>query len=90
MCKHGIVHAYHIHTHTVPSLLDTNMLPQYAKCLAAFQDSTHKLMFGHFLRTESGHGDTIDRLTTIQHLLSDFSAHQRVIAAAQCVPLLLK
>lgn len=46
---------------TVPLAIDQNLLPQYTKCLTAFQDPSHKLMFGHFLRSETGRGDTIDR-----------------------------
>jgi len=47
-------------------------------------------MFGHFLRSENGRGDTIDRLSTLHHLLGNFSSHHRVMAAAQITPLLLK
>ena len=45
----------------VPLAVEQGLLPQYTKCLLALQDQTHKLMFGHFLRVESGRGDTIDR-----------------------------
>ncbi|CAI7992801.1 AP-5 complex subunit zeta-1 [Geodia barretti] len=34
----------------VPNITDLNLLPQYNRCLASFQDAAHKLMFGHFLR----------------------------------------
>ena len=61
---HTCTHAHtHTHTHAV------NMQPQYAACLATFQDPTHRLMFGHFLRSETGRGDTIDRLTSHTHIV---------------------
>lgn len=70
--------------------LDANTKPQFARCIAAFQEPSNKLMFGHFLRSESGRGDTIDRLTLIQQLLSDLSQHPRVTGAAEITPLLLR
>jgi len=69
---------------------DPGLYPNYAKCLAAFQDSTYKLMFGHFLRSENGKGDTIDRLGNIHHLLLDFVGHERVKGVSRVAPLLLK
>ena len=67
-----------------------SLVAQYTKCLAAYQDATYKLMFGHFLRSENGKGDTIDRLGSLHLLLEDFAGHQRVLAAAQAAPLLVK
>jgi AP-5 complex subunit zeta-1 len=74
----------------VPNITDQNLLPQYNRCLASYQDTAHKLMFGHFLRSETGRGDTIDRLGNLHLLLSDFSQHQRVLAAAQVAPQMVR
>lgn len=71
-------------------LVFTVLTLQYTKCLAAFQDTTYKLMFGHFLRSENGKGDTIDRLGSLHLLLENFSSHQRILATAQVAPLLIK
>lgn len=73
-----------------PNAADLNLYPRYSKCLAAFQDGTYKLMFGHFLRSENGRGDTIDRLGSLHHLLLDFVEHERVKAASRVAPLLFK
>ena len=70
--------------------LSLSPLSQYTKCLAAYQDATYKLMFGHFLRGENGKGDTIDRLSSLHLLLEDFSRHPRIIATAQVAPLLVE
>ena len=48
---------------TVPLAIEQNLLPQYSVCLAALQNPSYKLMFGYFLRNESGRGDTIDRFS---------------------------
>ena len=69
---------------------DPGLYPKYSKCLAAFQDSSYKLMFGHFLRSENGKGDTIDRLASVHHLLLDFVEHERVKAVSRVAPLLLR
>eukprot|EP00731_Ephydatia_muelleri_P028511 Em0020g155a len=69
---------------------DANTKPLYARCIAAFQETTNKLMFGHFLRVESGRGDTIDRLGLLHQLLGDLSQHPRVTGAAEITPLLLR
>jgi AP-5 complex subunit zeta-1 len=66
------------------------MLPQYLECLTALQDQSNKLLFGHFLRNESGRGDTIDKLKYLHEILEDFNKHQRIINASEIVPLLLK
>ncbi len=47
-------------------------------------------MFGHFQRSESGRGDTIDKLKSLVFLLEDFSEHQRVVEMARVTPLLIK
>ena len=47
-------------------------------------------MFGHFLRNESGKGDTIDKLKSLVVLLEDFSEHRRVVEMARVTPLLIK
>lgn len=88
-CLAATLQVQHLLT-AVPTLADTNAIPQYTKCLTAYQDPAHRLMFGHYLRTETGKGDTIDRLSTLHHLLGDFSGHQRVLAAAEVTPLLLR
>ena len=46
---------------SVPTVVDRHLLPQYMQSLSALQDQGYKLMFGHYLRNESGRGDTIDR-----------------------------
>ena len=43
-----------------------------------------------FSCSETGRGDTIDRLGNLHLLLSDFSHHQRVLAAAQVAPQLVR
>ena len=73
-----------------PGAADVNLFPCYTKCLAAFQDATYKFMFGHFLRSENGKGDTIDRLGSLHHLLLDFVEHERVKAVSLVAPLLMK
>lgn len=64
--------------------------PRYSKCLAAFQDGSYKFMFGHFLRSENGKGDTIDRLGSLHLLLLDFVEHERVKAVSQVAPLMIR
>lgn len=73
-----------------PNALEVSINPPYAKSLAAFQDATYKFMFGHFLRSENGKGDTIDKLASLHHLLLDFVEHERVIAVANIAPLMMK
>ena len=88
-CLTATLQAHYIlslHSHTV----EPGLYPQYASCLAAFQDTTHRLMFGHFLRSENGKGDTIDHLGRIHNILMDFVNHERVKGLARVAPLLLK
>ncbi|XP_064407104.1 AP-5 complex subunit zeta-1-like [Halichondria panicea] len=89
-CLSATLQANHL-LQTSPGLADTGpQVSPYAKCLAAFQEPTHKLMFGHFQRSESGRGDTIDKLKSLVFLLEDFSEHQRVVEMARVTPLLIK
>ena len=44
-----------------PVAVEQNLVVEHSTSLSALQDQSHKLMFRHFLRTESGRGDTIDR-----------------------------
>ncbi len=50
-----------IHCVVPAAAVDSNFLPQYSMCFSELTDPNHKLMYGHFLRNESGRGDTIDR-----------------------------
>ncbi len=77
-------------TATTSSSDDAQQMQYNNKCMVAFQDPVHRLMFGHFLRSESGRGDTIDKLKTLLNLLEDFSDHPRVVEMARVTPLLLK
>lgn len=88
-CLAATLQAQHILS-TNPGAADYNPYPRYSKCLAAFQDGTYKFMFGHFLRSENGKGDTIDRLGSLHHLLLDFVEHERVKAVSRIAPLLMK
>ena len=88
-CMSATLQAQHL-LNTIPNITDTSFLPQYTKCLAAFQDPAHKFMCGYFLRTESGKGDTINKLKTLLNLLEDFSEHQRVVEVAEVTPVLVK
>ena len=87
-CLSATLQAQHISTN--PNSTDINFSPCYAKSLAAFQDGTYKLMFGHFLRSENGKGDTIDKLASLHHLLLDFAGHERVKAASRIAPLMMR
>lgn len=69
---------------------DGSTKPVYACCMAAFQETSNKLLFRHYLRLESGRGDTIDRLGLLHQLLGDLSQHPRVNGAAEITPLLLR
>jgi AP-5 complex subunit zeta-1 len=88
-CLSAVLTANYLVANVQPSVLQ-NMLPQYLECLTALQDQSNKLLFGHFLRNESGRGDTIDKLKYLHEILEDFNKHQRIINASEIVPLLLK
>jgi len=59
------------------SSVDTFLMPEY------------RPLFSFILRPESGHGDTIDKLSTLHSLLEDRLEEPRVVVSAQIAPVLL-
>ncbi|XP_024920071.1 AP-5 complex subunit zeta-1 isoform X2 [Cynoglossus semilaevis] len=57
--------------------------------LDAFRSPSFRGLFLYLLRTETGSGDTIDRLSTLHELLTEASDWPRVVQCAQTVPVLL-
>ncbi|RMX54680.1 hypothetical protein pdam_00009343 [Pocillopora damicornis] len=54
-----------------------------------FLEPEYKPLFSFIMRLEAGQGDTIDRLSTLHHLLQDRLEQPRVVVSAQISPVLL-
>uniref|UniRef100_H3AAJ6 Adaptor related protein complex 5 subunit zeta 1 n=1 Tax=Latimeria chalumnae TaxID=7897 RepID=H3AAJ6_LATCH len=56
----------------------------------AFRYPCYKSMYLYILRSESGTGDTIDRLSLLHEVLLDMASRPRIVQCAQVVPILLQ
>ncbi|CAG5118131.1 unnamed protein product, partial [Candidula unifasciata] len=73
---------------TEPLVVEVDSEP--ASSLEAFYNPRFRPLFSYITRSESGHGDTIDRLAQLHLLLRDSMNSSRVMVCCQLVPILLR
>ncbi|XP_046362626.2 AP-5 complex subunit zeta-1-like [Haliotis rufescens] len=56
----------------------------------AFQHSFYRPLFSFVTRYDGGHGDTIDKLSSLHNILSDMKSYPRVVVCSQAVPVLVR
>ncbi|XP_046569666.1 AP-5 complex subunit zeta-1-like [Haliotis rubra] len=56
----------------------------------AFQHPFYRPLFSFVTRYDGGHGDTIDKLSSLHNILSDMKALPRVVVCSQTVPVLVR